>query len=186
EGGAGGAVGAGLANRAGDRNVGLPGLGDRRPGVSQLPANRPVQERRQALQDRLTGPGRPSQLPARDWNQVRDNWQNRRDQVRDNWHAYRDQVRDDWQNWFDDHYWWHGRWYWGHSPGYWWRWDYLWDQYPVAGAIGLTWWAVNNLGYEFGCGDYYNPYYTEAMPVYYTEPIVTEPVEAPASETGLP
>jgi tetratricopeptide (TPR) repeat protein len=184
--GAGAAIGAGLANRAGERPATLPGLGDRRPGASQLPADRPIQERRQALQDRLAGDSRPSQLPARDWNQVRQDWQNQRNEIREGWQDHRDQARDDWQNWFDDHYWWHGGWYWGHAPGYWARWDYLWDNYPVAAAVGLTWWGVNSLGYLYGCGDYYNPYYAETMPAYYTEPVMTAPVEAAVPTTGLP
>jgi tetratricopeptide (TPR) repeat protein len=161
-------------------------LGDRKPGVSQLPANRPIQERRQSLHDRLVGQGRPSQLPTRDWGQVRQDWQNRRDEIREDWQNYRDQVRDDWQNWFDDHYWWHGGWYWGHGPGYWYRWDYLWDNYPVAAAIGLTSWAVNGMGSQFGCGDYSNPYYEEGMPVSYSEPVVTGPAEPVAPGSELP
>jgi tetratricopeptide (TPR) repeat protein len=181
-----GAIGAGIANRAGDRQATLPGLGVQRPGVSQLPADRTPQQRQQALHDRLAGEGRPGQQPARDWNQVRQDWQQHRDDVRNDWQTYRDQARDDWQNWFDDHYWWHGGWYWGHAPGYWARWDYLWDNHPVAAAAGLTWWGVNSLGYQFGYGDYYNPYYAETMPVYYTEPVITQPVEAAAPATGLP
>lgn len=184
--GAGAAVGAGIANRVGDRTATLPGLGDRRPGVSQLPANRTPQERRESLHNRLAGEARPGQLPARDWNQVRQDWQQRRDEVRDDWQNYRDQARDDWQNWFDDHYGRYGGWYWGHAPGYWGRWDYLWDNYPVAAAVGLTWWGVNNLGYQFGYEDYSNPYYAESMPAYYTEPVITPPVEAAVPATGLP
>jgi tetratricopeptide (TPR) repeat protein len=182
--GAGAALGAGLANRAGERPATLPGLGDRRPGVSQLPANRTPQERRQALHDQLVGGGRPDQLPARDWNQVRQDWQERRDQVREDWQQHRDEARDDWQGWFDDHYGWYGGWYLGHAPGYWARWDYLWDSHPVAAAVGLTWWAANSLGYQFGCSDYSNPYYTESMPAYYSEPVLTlplEPAQAPAA-----
>jgi len=125
-------------------------------------------------------------LPARDWSQVRQDWQQRRDEVRQDWQSHRDQARDDWQNWFDDHYWWHGGWYWGHAPGYWARWDYLWDRYPVAAFVGLTWWGVNSLGYQFGCGDYYNPYYAETMPVSYTEPVITPPVEAALPAAALP
>jgi tetratricopeptide (TPR) repeat protein len=184
--GAGAAIGAGLANRAGDRQANLPGLGDRRPGAGQLPANRTPQERRQALQDRLGGEGRLDQQPARDWNQVRNDWQQRRDEVRNDWQDYRDQARDDWQNWFDDHYWWHGGWYWGHAPGYWSRWDYLWDEHPVAAAVGLTWWGVNSLGYQFGYGDYYNPYYMENTAVNYSEPMISMPVEVAVPTTGLP
>jgi hypothetical protein len=184
--GAGAAIGSGLGNRVGDRPGTLPGLGDRRPGVSQLPANRTPLERRQALHDRLVGGPRPEQLPARNWNQVRQDWYQRRNDIRDNWQNYRDWARDDWQNWFDDHYSRYGRWYWGHAPGYWNRWDYLWDNYPVAAVIGLTWWASNNLGYQFGCGDYYNPYYAESMPVDYSEPVVTPPLEAAPAEAGQP
>jgi tetratricopeptide (TPR) repeat protein len=73
-------------------------------------------------------------------------------------------------------------WYGGYAPGYWEESDYLWDEYPVAAAAGLTWWAANALGYGFGYSDYYNPYYTESMPAYYTEPIVTAPIE-PVQET---
>jgi tetratricopeptide (TPR) repeat protein len=134
----------------------------------------------------MVGGPRPGQLPARDWNQVRQDWQQRRNDIRENWQDHRDWARGDWQNWFDDHYWRYGRWYWGHAPGYWTRWDYLWDRYPVAAVVGLTWWAVNNLGYEFGCGDYSNPYYAESMPVDYSEPVVTPPLEAAPTEAGQP
>jgi tetratricopeptide (TPR) repeat protein len=181
-----GALGGGLANRGGDRPATLPGLGERRPGISQLPADRPPQERQQALHDRLVGEGRPGQLPARDWNQIHQGWQDRRDDIREEWQSHRDHARDDWQNWFDDHYWWHGGWYWGYAPAYWASWDYLWDRYAVAAAAGLTWWSANYLGYQFGCVDYYNPYYVETMVVNYTEPVVTPPVEVAVPGAGLP
>lgn len=109
--------------------------------------------------------------------------------MRDDWQNHRDDVREDWQNWFDDHYWHHGGWYWGHAGGYWGRWDYLWDNYPVAAAVGLTWWGANTLGYAFGCSDYYNPYYSEGATVSYAEPIITAPVELPPegqAPTSLP
>jgi tetratricopeptide (TPR) repeat protein len=125
-------------------------------------------------------------LPARDWNQVRGDWQQRRDQVREDWQNHRDEARDDWQDWFDDHYGRYGGWYAGYAPGYWSRWDYLWDQYPVAAAVGLTWWGVNSLGYDFGCVDYSNPYYTEEMPAYYAEPVLTPAIEAAPAESALP
>jgi hypothetical protein len=189
--GAGAALGAGLANRVGDRQGSLPGLGDRRPGASQLPANRTPGERREALQNRLTGEGRPGQQPARDWNQVREDWQQNRDQIREDWQQHRDQARDDWQSWFDDNYGRYGGWYGGYAPGYWGRWDYLWDNHPVAAAVGLTWWGANRLGYEFGYSDYSNPYYTDSMPAYYTEPVMTLPAEpvavtAPAEPAQAP
>ncbi len=151
--------------------------------MSQPPSRTPA-ERRDALSDRLTGAERPSQLPARDWGQVSQDWQGRRDQIRDDWQQHRDESRNDWQNWFDDHYGWYGGWYAGYAPGYWARWDYLWDNYPVAAAVGLTWWGVNSLGYQFGYSDYSNPYYTASMPAYYAEPVVAlpaEPSEGPAA-----
>jgi hypothetical protein len=179
--GAGAIAGAGLANRIGDR----PGAGDR---PSQLP-NRSPEQRRDALNDRLDGRldgNRPSNLPERNWDQRRQDWQDRRDDVRNDWQDHRDEARDDWQNFFDDNYGWYGGWYNGYAPGYWGRWDYLWDNYPVASALGLTWWGCNSLGYQYGYSDYYNPYYTETMPAYYTEPVITMPVEAVQETTGLP
>ena len=68
-------------------------------------------------------------------------------------------------------------WYSGYAPEYWGGWDPLWDDYPVAAVAGLTWWGANALGYGFGYSDYYNPYYTESMPAYYNEPIITTPIE---------
>jgi hypothetical protein len=244
-------VGAGLANRLGDRPAAsLPGLGDGGLGASQLPADRPLQERRQGLQDRLSGEGRDQarqdrqqnrddrqqtrgdrreERPNRDerqqnrderqqgrqdtreerqqgrqdnrderlqnrderqqgrqenreerrqnWEDTRNDWQEHRDDIREDWQDYRDDAREDWGTWFDDHYGMYDDWYAGYAPGYWDNWDYLWDSYPAAAAAGLTWWAANSLGYQFGYSDYYNPYYTEEMPVYYTEPIVTVPIE---------
>ena len=136
------------------------------------------------MHDRLSGGGRfdggnrPSQLPDRDWNDVRNDWQQNRDDIREDWQDYRDDARNDWQNWFDDHYGWYGGWYGGYAPGYWGRWDYLWDQYPVAAAVGLTWWGVNSIGYWFGCTDYLNPYYTESMTYNYSQPVITMPPES--------
>jgi tetratricopeptide (TPR) repeat protein len=160
-------------------------VGDRRPGAGQRLPNRTPEQRRDALHDRLAGEGRPDQLPARDWNQVRQDWHERRDQVREDWQDHRDEARGDWQNWFDDHYGWYGGWYGGYAPGYWTNWDYLWDYSPVAAAVGLTWWGANSVGYQFGYSDYTNPYYAESMPVNYSEPVVTlplEPVQEPAAQ----
>jgi tetratricopeptide (TPR) repeat protein len=180
-----GAIGAGLANRIGDRPGSLPGLGDRRPGAGQLPARTPEQ-RREGLRDQLAGRENAGQLPARDWSQTRQDWQDRRDQIREDWQQHRDEARDDWQDWFDDHYGWYGGWYGGYAPGYWGGWDYLWDNYPVAAAIGLTWWGANSLGYEFGCSDYSNPYYSDTMPVNYSEPVMTASVEPTQDPSALP
>src|SRR5262245_27740687 len=185
----GAALGGALGNRLGDRPAAtLPGLGDRTPGVSQLPARRTPQERREALNDRLSGDRLEGQ-PPRDWNQTRQDWRERRDDIREDWQDHRDNAREDWQNWFDDHYYWHGRWYWGHAPGYWGHWDYLWDRYPVAAAVGLTWWGANALGYQYGCSDYYNPYYSDTTAVDYSAPVISLPVELPTdgqAPTALP
>jgi len=160
-------------------------LGDRRPGASQLPAS----ERRNQLADRLSGQeglrdraDRPGQRPDRDWDQVRQDWNERRDDIRNDWQDHRDDVREDWQDWHDDHYPWYGGWYWGYAPGFWGGWDYLWDEHPVAAAVGLTWWGVNSMGYAYGCDDYYNPYYSDTGTISYAEPVVTEsgiPAEPP-------
>jgi tetratricopeptide (TPR) repeat protein len=162
-------------------------LGDRGPGASQLPANRTPGERRDALHNRLVGEGRPSQLPARDWNQVRQDWQQQRDQIREDWQQHRDEARGDWQNWLEDNYGRYGGWYGGYASGYWARWDYLWDNYPVAAALGVTSWAANRLGYAFGCSDYSNPYSSDSMPVSYSEPVMTmplEPTQEPAAQSA--
>jgi uncharacterized protein (TIGR03066 family) len=185
--GAGAAAGAGLANRVGNGNRPgtLPGMGDGRPGASQLP-NRTPEQRRDALQSRLSGE-RPGQQPARDWNQTRQDWQNQRNEIREDWQQHRDQARDDWQNWFDDHYGQYGGWYWGHAAGNWNRWDYMWDNYPVAAALGVTWWGANALGAAFGCGDYSNPYDSGGGEGFsYAEPIVSAPLEPVSQESGLP
>jgi tetratricopeptide (TPR) repeat protein len=118
------------------------------------------------------------------WEDTRNDWQEHRDDIRQDWQDYRDDAREDWQSWFDDHYGMYGDWYGGYAPGYWDQSDYLWDDYPVAAAAGLTWWAANSLGYQFGYSDYSNPYYTEEMPVYYSEPIMTVPIETVPTEVS--
>jgi tetratricopeptide (TPR) repeat protein len=160
----------------------LPGLGDRAP-------NRTPEQRRDDLQNRLTGGA--GEGTARDWSQQRQQWQDNRNQIREDWQQHRDEARDDWQNWFDDHYGRYGGWYSGYAPSYWRDWDYLWDNYPVAAAAGLTWWGANAVGNLFGCSDYSNPYYSEDMSAVYTEPIYTTPLEpapeqAGAAEAALP
>jgi tetratricopeptide (TPR) repeat protein len=62
----------------------------------------------------------------------------------------------------------------------------MWDNHPVAAAVGLTWWGANAIGSAFGTGDYSNPYYEEGMPATYMEPIVTQTAEAPPEEGALP
>ena len=89
-----------------------------------------------------------------------DRQQNRGDLQNDR-QDWRDNNREDWQNWADgkhDHYgdWYHGGWH----PGA--GWGYMWDNYPVAAAIGLTAWGVNRIGYGWGYWGYSNPYYTQS------------------------
>lgn len=50
----------------------------------------------------------------------------------------------------------------------------MWDNYPVAAAIGLTAWGVNRIGYGWGYWGYSNPYYTEgSSDTYnYSQPLV--------------
>lgn len=74
----------------------------------------------------------------------------------------------------------HGGWYHGYGPA--WgngRWNYLWNQYPVAMAFGVTSWGINTAGYLFGCGSYYNPYYDSGAAseqvVDYSQPVVADP-----------
>ena len=71
-----------------------------------------------------------------------------------------------------------GGWYNGYGPG--WgngRWDYLWNQYPVAMGFGCTMWGLNALAYGFGIGTYSNPYYDSSgsYPVAYDQPITGDP-----------
>lgn len=87
-----------------------------------------------------------------------------------------------------------GGWYNGYGPA--WgngRWNYLWDNYPVAMAFGATMWGLNAVSWAFGVGTYWNPYYD--TPVYYnnqpiatySEPIFGDPVypaDQPAADTA--
>ena len=87
-----------------------------------------------------------------------------------------------------------GGWYNGYGPA--WgngRWNYLWNQYPVAMAFGATMWGLNAVNTVFGCSDYSNPYcdgpvVVDNQPVVsYTEPIVGDPAydtqQQPADQT---
>lgn len=133
-------------------------------------ANRPqtLEDRRASLSDRMaTG---------------REDWQGNRGDRQDDRQEWRDNNREDWQNWADgklDHYgdWYHGSWY----PGA--GWGYMWDNYPVASAIGLTAWGVNRLAYGWGYWGYSNPYYSEGSSYGYdySEPLV---VYADSGSTG--
>lgn len=114
----------------------------------------------------------------------REDWQDHRQDMLENRQDWRDQNREDWQNWADDkfdHYgdWYHGGWY----PGA--GWGYMWDNYPVAAAIGMTGWAINRIGYGWGYWDYSNPYYDGGSSVSYnySEPLVVYADAAPTAVT---
>jgi tetratricopeptide (TPR) repeat protein len=65
----------------------------------------------------------------------------------------RNQSREDWQNWAGDHGgWYNGAWSGGWYPGA------MWQNYPVAAALGVTAWGIYRLSYAFGMGGYDNPY----------------------------
>lgn len=98
---------------------------------------------------------------------------------------YRNQSREDWQNWAGDHGgWYHGAWAGGWYPGA--GWGFMWDNYPVAAALGVTWWGVSRLSYAFGLGGYSNPYYDEGGGgggYDYSEPVATYQPEAEVAAT---
>jgi hypothetical protein len=66
---------------------------------------------------------KPSQLPSRDRDQAREDWNENREERREDWQDYRDDVREDWQDYYHDHYHddWDDDWY---SP--------WWYGYPVS------------------------------------------------------
>lgn len=66
----------------------------------------------------------------------------------------RNQAREDWQNWANDY---HNGWYGGAWGGGWYP-GAMWENYPVAAALGVTSWGLNRLSYAFGMGGYENPY----------------------------
>jgi tetratricopeptide (TPR) repeat protein len=104
----------------------------------------------------------------------REDWQDHRQDMQDDRQDWRDQNREDWQNWADDIHdnhgdWYHDSWY----PGA--GWGYMWDNYPVAAAIGLTAWGLNRIGYGWGYWGYSNPYYDDGggYGYDYSQPLVT-------------
>lgn len=106
----------------------------------------------------------------------REDWQNHRQDMQGNRQDWRDNNREDWQNFADDHHhhhgdWYHGCWHGGWYPGA--GWGYMWNNYPVATAFGLTAWGVNRVAYGWGYWGYTNPYYTTGTVTYdYSQPIV--------------
>lgn len=124
-------------------------------------ADRPqsLEDRRANLSDRMSS--------------GRENWQQNRGDRQEDRQDWRDQNREDWQNWADgklENYgdWYHGGW----QPGD--GWNYMWDNYPVASAIGLTAWGINRIGYGWGYSGYSNPYYSEggSYGYDYSQPLV--------------
>jgi tetratricopeptide (TPR) repeat protein len=116
---------------------------------------------------------------------------------------YRNQAREDWQNWAGDHYggWYNGAWAGGWYPGA--GWNYMWNNYPVAAALGVTAWGINRLSYAFGMGGYDNPYYdgggggggeyydysepvAQYQPVAETQPAAATDTTATAAAPALP
>jgi len=177
--------GSGKRPGIGERPTQLPGLG-LRPGAAALPAAAalPGLADRSGWGNRGEGIGRshgPIENRQERANNLKDRMSNRDDFRGDRQDRWGDR-REDWQNWHDDHYhhhadWYHGAW----SAGA--RWGYMWDNYPVAAAFGLTAWGVNRMSYLFGYSDYYNPYYSapaeSSSVIYdYSQPIA----EAPASD----
>jgi tetratricopeptide (TPR) repeat protein len=104
---------------------------------------------------------------------------------------YRNQAREDWQNWAGDHGWYHGAWAGGWYPGA--GWGYMWSNYPVAAALGVTAWGINRLSYAFGMGGYSNPYcdeggggggYDYSEPVAAYQPVEEQPATTDATATA--
>lgn len=171
-------AGEGIANRPATRPGGvanLPGLGEagsRLPnegaGIRDRMADRPqsLEDRRTDLSDRMsTG---------------REDWANNRGDRQDDRQDWRDNNREDWQDFADDRRDRYGDWYndswhdhdWDPGDGL----GYLWDNYPLATAFGLTRWGVNRLAYGFGYWGYVNPYASYPVVVdsgySYAEPLV--------------
>ncbi|MBS0208214.1 MAG: tetratricopeptide repeat protein [Planctomycetes bacterium] len=81
---------------------------------------------------------------------------------------------------------WSRNWGWYNGYGPCWgsgRWNYLWNQYPVAMAFGATMWGLNAVNYAFGVGDYYNPYYGGAASVTaYDSPVIGDQSNQPPAD----
>ncbi len=70
-----------------------------------------------------------------------------------------------------------GGWYNGYGPAWGYgRWDYLWNQYPVAMAFGATMWGITAVDAMFGVGSYYNPYCDAGSA--YSQPVAGDPAYA--------
>ena len=157
-----------MANRPGGSQFqnALPGMGNRAGGMADGLANRPqtLEGRRGDLQGRVTG--------------GREDWQQHREGMQGNRQDFRDQHREDWQQYADNNINRHGDWYHDSWHGDWYAgagWSHMWDNYPVAAALGVTRWGVNRLAYGFGYWGYTNPYYVAGASSYgydYSQPLV--------------
>lgn len=114
----------------------------------------------------------------------REDWQNHRQDMQGDRQNWRDGNREDWQSFAGDHQnlhgdWYHDSWHGGWYPGA--GWHNMWNNYPVAAAMGVTAWGVNRLAYGFGYYGYSNPYYASGSGGYdYSEPLVSY------SDPGIP
>lgn len=167
--GTGAGIGAGIA--AGQRPATLPGLGSGTGlgggnRAQNLPASRG--DRAASLQDRMANAGDRMNMGERQGQR-----QEARGDRQQSRQEYRGQAREDWQNWAGEHGgWYHGAWAGGWYPGA--GWGYMWSNYPVAAALGVTWWGVSRLSYAFGLGGYSNPYCEEGGGGYgydYSQPV---------------
>lgn len=117
--------------------------------------------------------------------------QDARGDRQENRQDFRDNAREDWQNWAGNHPgWYHGAWAGGWYPGA--GWNNLWNNYPVAAALGVTAWGLNRLSYAFGMGGYDNPYcdeggggggYDYSEPVAAYEPTAEQPAATDPAAT---
>jgi tetratricopeptide (TPR) repeat protein len=115
--------------------------------------------------------------------------QDARGQRQESRQDYRGQAREDWQNWAGEHGdWYHGGWAGGWYPGA--GWGHMWSNYPVAAALGVTWWGASRLSYAFGMGSYSNPYYDAGAGGYdYSQPVaayVPAAESQPAATANVP
>jgi tetratricopeptide (TPR) repeat protein len=172
--GNGAANGSALSDRVANRPMSPQ---ERRSNLSQAAENRPanLDQRRDDLNSRLSDANR-------------EDWQQHRNDFQDDRQGNRTDNREDWQQFADENLHNHGDWYndcWHPDGDYDFGdgWNYMWNNYPVASAFGITRWGVNRVAYGFGYWGYYNPYATAvpASETYnYSQPIVNYTQVAPA------
>jgi tetratricopeptide (TPR) repeat protein len=148
-------------------------------------ANRPQtrEDRRTDLNNRLSDAQGDRQQNRGD---RQDDRQEHRGEMQDDRQDFRNENREDWQDFANEY---HGDWYNGSwDPGE--GWDYMWDNYPVAAAVGVTRWGVNRLAYGFGYWGYSNPwgdYGSSSGAGYsYSEPMVSYSESSSTVVEGTP